>query len=213
MTPLQQAAQAAVKEIYDKLFRSCDGSCEELSEAIVLRHFAPLEAQLVEAKKQFDDAMLVNQGEWAVLMADIQQYYSDEKQVIGKGRVQRIFSLLSNLRNQRDEYLLAYNGSLADWAEVTETTPTTRKEQSAALLKLKQERDEARREVERLNKVLSVSYYEAWNKARDERDQLDKDCQQLREELKIAADWIESCPFENAIPFSQKLKKLSEAAK
>ena len=42
-------------------------------------------------------------GEWSTLMADIQDYYADEKADHGNGRVRLVFSLLSNLRIERDD--------------------------------------------------------------------------------------------------------------
>lgn len=54
------------------------------------------EAKAVEAERS------KNEGEWSTLMADLQDYYADEKADRTRGRITHVFTLLGGLRAERD---------------------------------------------------------------------------------------------------------------
>ncbi len=67
-------------------------------ETLAARVAAAKDARIAELEKDND----VLSGEWAVLMADVHDYFKDEKADRGHGRVRLVLTLLGQLRIERD---------------------------------------------------------------------------------------------------------------
>lgn len=100
-----------------------------------------LETELEASRKEVE----LNTAEWATLMADVHDYFKDERCDRGHGRVRLLLTLLGGLRCQRDDARAeverlrgALSGLLSEWEYQAEigAVPDNRIEAAAARLAL-----------------------------------------------------------------------------